>query len=173
MKKLVLAVSLIASLVLTSKAQVTNIPTFFNSAEEYLTSFNTNYDWSSVTIEAASSWKQVTSQGATDVINAEYHIDSRFLLGGSIQFEGVGSTIGSAQLITGYAFIQHFDTQASIEVESGYSWYRNTYVIEPELKLEKKLTKNTFALIGVSIPLFTEGKNSRTPCFETGLGFTY
>jgi hypothetical protein len=44
---------------------------------------------------------------------------------------------------------------------------------EPELSVSKKLTANTFARIGVSIPLYSKGAQNRTPSFEVGAGFTF
>jgi len=58
-------------------------------------------------------------------------------------------------------------------VQGGYSWYRKAYMVEPELAISKKLTANTFARIGVSIPLYSKGSQNRTPSFEVGAGFTF
>jgi hypothetical protein len=163
--------ALITAIAIPAAAQ-TNIPTFFQSAENYLTTFNTNYTWTNVDYEVSDGLKQVTGSGSTDVINAQRDIDS-FVIGASVGFDGVGSTIGTAQLITGYNIYQHYDTEITLEVESGYSWYQKTEVIEPELAIEKKLTANTFARLGVSLPVYFKRAFNRTPTFEAGIGFTF
>ena len=166
-----LVISIIVTIAIPAAAQ-TNIPTFFQSAENYLTAFNTNYTWTNVDYEVSDGLKQVTGSGSTDVINAQYDW-GRFVVGASVGFDGVGSTIGTAQLITGYNIYQHYDTEITLEVESGYSWYQKTEVIEPELAIEKKLTANTFARLGVSLPVYFKGAFNRTPTFEAGIGFTF
>ena len=93
--------------------------------------------------------------------------------GASIGFEGVGSTIGTAQAIIGYAIFEHYDAKVSLDAEVGYSWYQRAGMIEPELVIEKKLTSNTFVRIGVSAPIYFRGAFNRSPSFETGLGFTF
>ena len=166
-----LVISIIVAIAIPAAAQ-TNIPTFFQSAENYLTAFNTNYTWTNVDYEVSDGLKQVTGSGSTDVINAQYDW-GRFVVGASVGFDGVGSTIGTAQLITGYNVYQHFDTEVVLELESGYTWYKATEVIEPELAIQKKLTVNTFARLGVSLPVYFKGTFNRTPTFEAGVGFTF
>ena len=160
-----------AALVGTAGAQ-TNVPSFFQSAETFLTDFNTNYTWTNISFEASTGLKQITGQGANDIVNGQFHLKS-FELGANIQFEGVGSTVGAAQGIIGYDVFQHYDAQVDIEVQPGYSWYRRAYVVEPELVIEKKMTANTFVRIGISEPIYSKGGNSRSPSFETGVGFTF
>jgi hypothetical protein len=173
MKKII-AIICLAALVISAQAQ-TNVQTFFTSAQTFLTDFNTNYTFTNITFEASTGLKQVTGAGATDVVNAQG--DNMFgtglELGASVGFEGVGSTIGTAQAIIGYGVFRHYDAKVALDLECGYSWYQSAYVVEPELVIEKKLTANTFLRIGVSAPIYSKGSFGRSPSFETGVGFTF
>ena len=164
----ILALSCVA---VAAKAQ-TNIPSFFDTAQSYLTTFNPAFTWTNVTIEASTGLKQVTGSGATDVAQVQYDF-GRWNAGAVIGFEGVGSTVGTVQAQGGYAVLEHFDTKVDLDVQGGYSWYHKAYMVEPELAISKKLTANTFARIGVSIPLYSKGSQNRTPSFEVGAGFTF
>jgi hypothetical protein len=74
MKNLILSLIIVAMPFIgdaqTNLTQVPNqIPTvtattFFDSAGAYLTSFNTNYSWATVTFDASIGYKQVTGSGA-------------------------------------------------------------------------------------------------------------
>ena len=63
--------------------------TFFASAENYLTTFNPDYTWTNVTLEAATGYKQVTGTGAASVLDVQYDL-GRWNLGTACQFSGVG-----------------------------------------------------------------------------------
>jgi len=170
MKQLI-TIAIIGLSALAVQAQ-TNIPSFFDTAQSYLTTFNPAFTWTNVTIEASTGLKQVTGSGATDVVQAQYDI-GRWNAGAVIGFEGVGSTVGTVQAQGGYAVLEYLDTKVDLDVQGGYSWYRKSYMVEPELAISKKLRANTFARIGVSIPLYSKGAQNRTPSFEVGAGFTF
>jgi hypothetical protein len=171
MKKIIAIASIISLSALAVQAQ-TNIPSFFQTAQGYLTSFNPSYTWTNVTVEASTGLKQITGSGATDVAQVQYDI-GRWNAGAVIGFEGVGSTIGTVQAQGGFAVVEYLDTKVDLDVQGGYSWYRHAYMAEPELSISKKLTANTFARIGVSIPLYSKGAQNRTPSFEVSAGFTF
>lgn len=156
----------------TAPAAPTTVPTFFQSAQSYFTSFNPAYTWTNVTVEASTGYKQVTGAGATDVAQGQYDFN-RFNLGAVIGFDGVGSAVGSLQAQFGYDLIQYEDTKLTIDAQAGYSWYQSAAVIEPELAVEKKLTANTFTRIGVSLPYYAGKPFGKTPSFEVSLGFTF
>ena len=171
MKKTLITIAIIGLSALAVQAQ-TNIPSFFQTAQGYLTSFNPSYTWTNVTVEASTGLKQITGSGATDVAQVQYDI-GRWNAGAVIGFEGVGSTVGTVQAQGGFAVVEYLDTKVDLDVQGGYSWYRAAYMVEPELAISKKLTANTFARIGFSIPLYSRGKQNRTPSFEVGAGFTF
>ena len=147
--------------------------TFFDSAAAYLTSFNTNYDWTKVSFEASTGYKQVTGSGANSVLNAQYDGWGRFNIGGTFQFQGAGSAIGVAGAQVGYALIEHYDARLDFDLQGGYSWYQAKGYVEPGIYVSKKLTPNTFTRIGLSLPQYFGGTINRNPSFELSLGFTY
>jgi hypothetical protein len=171
MKKIIAIASIISLAALAVQAQ-TNIPSFFQTAQGYLTSFNPSYTWTNVTIEASTGLKQVTGSGATDVAQAQYDF-GRWNAGAVIGFEGVGSIVGTVQAQGGFALVEHLDTKIDLDLQGGYSWYRHAYMGELELAISKKITANWFARIGVSLPMYSTGKQNRTPSFEVGEGFTF
>ena len=172
MKKLLLAI--LAALPFVASAQ-TNTPTvqsFFDSAAGYLTSFNQNYTWTNVTLEASTGYKQVTGSGANSVANVQYDI-GRFNIGSTFQFQGAGSAVGVIGGQLGYALIEHFDVKLDADLQGGYSFYQEAGYVEPGIYIDKKLTVNTFARIGLSLPEYFKGDVNRNPSFEVSLGFTY
>ncbi|MGH8023578.1 MAG: hypothetical protein ACRED1_08350, partial [Limisphaerales bacterium] len=75
------------------------IPTFYQSAVSYFTSFNTNYTFAGTSLELGTGYKQVTGVGAASVLDGQYNlplggasstIGNRLHIGASAQFSGVG-----------------------------------------------------------------------------------
>jgi hypothetical protein len=159
---------------LTSQAQesITNVPTFFESFESYLTAFNTNYTFVGTTFEADAGYKQVTGVGAASVLDLQYDI-GRFHLLNSDQFSGVGSTFNDIEGGVGYDVIQYYDTVVEANLGAGYSWTVHSAVIDPELDVKKKMTANTFTEIGISLPFYPRAKFNQTPTFKIAAGFTF
>jgi len=145
---------------------------FFDSAASYLTTFNQDYTWTNVTLEASIGYKQVTGSGANSVLTVQYDI-GRFNVGSTMQFQGAGSAVGVLGAQVGYALIEHYDAKLDFDLQGGYSWYQVAGYIEPGLYVDKKLTSNTFARIGLSLPVYSKGTFNRNPSFEVSLGFTY
>lgn len=179
MKKIISILTVAAAL--TASAQ-TNSPTapasFFSTASAYLTSFNPAYSWNTVKLEVSSGYKQVTGVNASSVLDVGYDFNTStwingFSIQGTIQFSGVGSAINSGELGIGYAVIQHLDTKVDLVLLGGYDGNRTAAVIEPGIFLKKKLTENTFAETGFSLPVFAKGKFNSNPSVRAEVGFTY
>ncbi len=173
MKKLIAA--LIASAALAVQAQTNGpitVQSFATSFEQYMTSFNTNYTFTNVTIEVATGYKQVTGVGAASTLDAQYDFGN-LNAGLGLQFSGVGSPINAAEAQFGYAIVNHYDTKVDVDLRAGYDWTRRAGVIEPTIFLEKKMTPNTFTRLGASLPIYTSGQQSTTPTFYVEAGFTY
>ena len=146
--------------------------TFFASAENYLTTFNPDYTWTNVTLEAATGYKQVTGTGAASVLDVQYDL-GRWNLGTACQFSGVGSPVNAMQAQGGYALIRHLDAKVDFDLRAGYDWTAHTGVIEPAVFLGKKLTANTYLKTGISLPVYFRGSLNRNPSFFLETGFTY
>jgi len=72
-----------------------------------------------------------------------------------------------------YALISRYDTKLEGYIRVGYDWNVKGGVAEPGILIKKKLTANTFADIGISLPVYTVGKLNRNPTLEIATGFTY
>lgn len=148
-------------------------PSFFASAENYFTSFNTNYTWSHVTLEAATGYKQVTGVNAASTLEVQRDFSGRWEVGLAAQFSGVGSPVNALQAQVGYGWVEHFDTKLEADLRAGYDWTRSAAVVEPVVFVSKKLTPNTFLKTGVSLPIYSRGRFNRTPTFYLETGFTF
>ena len=146
--------------------------TFFQSAGNYLTTFNPAFTWTNVALEAATGYKQVTGAGATSVVDVQYDI-GRWNAGTAFQFSGVGSPINAFEAQGGYALIEHLDAKVDFDLRAGYDWTVKAGVVEPGIFIGKKLTQNTFLKTGVSLPVYFKGQLNRNPSFYLETGFTY
>jgi hypothetical protein len=160
----------------TSTNQVPNqIPpaqNFLNTASTWLTSLNPDNTWTNVTLEVGIGYEQVTGAGATSVADAQYDI-GQWNVGAAIQYFGVGSAINVAEAQVGYAVLEKEDLKIDLDVRFGYDFNTKDEIAEPGLFLKKKLTTNTYAEAGVSLPFEFKSTFSRNPTFfvETGVTF--
>jgi hypothetical protein len=121
-KSLVIVAALLAAVSIHAQTNApATVPSFFTSAEQYLTSFNTNYTFTDVTFEAATGYKQVTGVGAASVVDAQYDIN-RFHIATAFQFSGVGSSINALEGGVGYDVIEYYDTVLEANLLAGYDW---------------------------------------------------
>ena len=176
MKKYLLLVAVSALSLDRSFAQTNTAPvpltSASQSAENYFTTFNPAYTWTNLTLEASTGYKQVTGVNAASTLDVQYDF-SRWSLGADAQFSGVGSPVNALQIAGGYALIEHFDTKLEADFRAGYDWNVHGAVIEPALFLKKKLTANTFAETGLSLPVYSQGTFNRNPTFYLETGFTF
>ena len=162
--------------------QVTNPPggtpaTFFQSAASYLTSINTNYSFAANTLEVS------VGAGQSGPILAKYAAAqydfttsptlSRWNLATQARNAGIAGVIQTAELGGGYSVIRAGDTKLQLSVLAGYDWNKSAALLEPQLVLRKKATRNTFFELGISLPVWTTGPLNKTPAFFAGTGFTY
>lgn len=153
-------------------------PSFFSTAQDYLTSFNPAFTWTNVSLEVSSGYKQVTGANAASVLDVGYDLNTAnwlngFSIQGTVQFSGVGSAINSGEAGIGYAIIRHFDTKVDLVLLGGYDGIKDGIVVEPGIFLKKKMTLNTFAETGFSLPVFDKGKFNSNPSIRAEVGFTF
>jgi hypothetical protein len=148
--------------------------TFFATAGNYLTTFNTNglFNWTNCTLEVATGYKQVTGVNAASTLDAQYDF-GRWNVGAACQFSGVGSPINAVAGQGGYDLIEHYDAKLEADLRAGYDNVKSAAVFEPALFIAKKPTPNTFFKSGISLPIFTCGKLNTSPTFYLETGFTY
>jgi hypothetical protein len=170
LKSLLLAAALLCGLSTAVNAQSND--TFFASAFNYFTSFNTNYTWSGVSLEMATGVKQVNGVSTANTIDAQYDLGN-FNVGVAGQLYGVGAPFNVIEGQVGYAIVSHYDAKLDADLRAGYDNISGAAIVEPTLMLKKKLTPNTFASIGVSVPWESKGKFVSQPTYYVEAGFTY
>lgn len=92
-------------------------------------------------------------------------------------FAGLGQAVSSQELTVGYA-INHIDLQIAPYIGGGYNFISpksdpngHAPYLAAGVQLEKKISANSFALIGVQADLLQ--KKSGQPVFYLGAGFTF
>jgi hypothetical protein len=177
MKK-ILAISVGALLSAYSvSAQVTNSPiNFIQQAAQWATSLDTNKSWDGIKLQFEDGLNQVTGQGASDYIRGQYNINS-FNLAIEGDFFGVGSSFNEVEGGFGYALVSTYDFKIEANVLAGGLKIDSTsgmrFVVEPEIKLTKLMTRNTYTTMSMSFPWIQSKAFDGTPSFRVGMGFTF
>lgn len=146
---------------------------FYDTAYQWLTSVDTNKDWSTIDLEVSTGYKQLTGVGAANTLSGQYDF-SRANVGLEVQFSGVGSPINGVEGQIGYSLVQDHDVKVDLDLRGGYDGSvagRSGPVVEPCLFLEKMMTKVTFSRVGVSLPVYFHGRFNSTPTFFVEMGF--
>lgn len=165
---------MIILIALISRAQ-TNVDenSFLTTAKDWITQVDTNFPFTGTTLEFSTGYKQQVGINAANYVNVQYDL-GKFNVGGDIQFSGFGSAVNQIEFQFGYALIEHYSVKLDADLRFGYSTVSDSGVIEPALVLKKKLSTNTYAEMGVSMPEFLNQKSFNTsPSFILGAGFTY
>ena len=180
MKKALLIISLgvlCALAVQPARAQApaptNSIPNFLMQVQTWATSVNTNYDWTNASLQVESGYKQATGVGAASYVTLQYNFASRWNVGLSGQFYGVGSAFNQVELQGGYALYKNHDFKIEGNMLAGYDNTRSAFVVEPELKVVKMLTVNTYTVSAFSMPFFDKGKFNSSGEFKVGVGFFF
>lgn len=176
-----------------AQAAQTNSPTqsqvamppqnFFQTAEAYLTSANTNYTWAGNTLEIAAGADYMSSVNWANYLDAQYDFNSssssstfwnRLALEAKIRNAGIAGTVDSAEAGIQCTLISYYSVKLQAGVDGGYDLERRTAIVEPKLTLRDKLTPNTFAGVCLSLPIWTGGKPlNNVPDVGLEAGFTY
>ena len=175
MKQLLAVFAGLALALTGAQAQSTNqVPNFLQTALTWGTSFNTNADhsWTNTVLEVGVGYEQVTGAGATSVADIQYDL-GRWNVGADIQYFGVGSAINVVEAQGGFSLIQKYDLKVDADLRVGYDFNSQDAIIEPGLFLKKKMTYNTYAEVGASLPFELKSTFSRNPTFYVETGFTF
>lgn len=156
----------------SSQPATNNLPNFINQVAVWGTSFNTNYNWSTVKVQIEDGYKQATGSGASDYLRVQYDRNA-FNAGIEGEFLGVGSQFTAVEAEVGYALVSKYDFKLEANLLAGYDRDRKAFEVEPELKATKMLTGNTYATVGLSLPWFAKGTFDGTPQIRAGAGFTF
>ena len=153
---------------------------FFQTAEQYFTSANTNYTWAGNTLEIAAGADYMSSVNWANYLDAQYDFSSadsfanRLAIEAKMRNAGIAGTVDSAEAGLQYTLISYYSIKLQAGVEGGYDLERNSAIIEPKLTLRDKLTSNTFAGICLSLPIWINGRPiNNVPDIGLEAGFTY
>ena len=179
MKKLLLVSSLVL-LGLGVKAQTNNIPSFFETAQGYFTSFNTNlltfqdgYDHVDITT-GTENWNNAQLLAVFHVDAHLFNVATNQSIRGVVTFYN-DTTLGSlskgdAGAAYSYAL---YDTKTTLSINGGYDWDGKAGYIRPDLKFEKSMTQHTFAGINLGLPIYFKGQGKLTPNYGVDIGFNF
>ncbi|HEY4414486.1 MAG TPA: hypothetical protein VGO57_02245 [Verrucomicrobiae bacterium] len=146
--------------------------TFFTSVENYFTGANTNFTWESNRLEIAAGGDYMGGQEWANYLSGQYDW-GRWDAQAKVRNLGVAGTIESVEAGGGYALIQYYSFKLQVDLIGGYDFEKRAALIEPGATIRNKLTKNTFAELGVSEPIWLQKSINRIPDFRLGVGFTY
>lgn len=160
----------------TNSVTANTIPNFFSQAMAWGTSFDTNKSWTPITFQFEDGLNQATGTGAADYIRGQYDIN-RWNLTAEGDFFGIGSTFNAIEGGGGFALIQKYDFKGEINLLLGTTTSGTTgnwkFKAEPEIKITKLMTVNTYATASISVPWVDGQKFNGTPAFRVGAGFTF
>jgi hypothetical protein len=146
---------------------------FFQTAEDYFTSANTNYTWTGNTLEIAAGADYMSSVNWANYLDAQYDL-GKFDLDAKMRNAGIAGTVDSAEAGIGYTLISYYSIKLEAGLDGGYDLDRNAALIEPKLTLRDKLTANTFLGLTLSLPVWVNGKPvNNVPDIGIETGFTY
>jgi hypothetical protein len=188
--KLIISLALLSNIwTVSAQAQsITNslLPgqTFFQTAEQYLTSANTNYTWTNVTCEASVGADYMSSVQWANDLNLQYDLSGSgtgvppvirpLSLDGDMRNAGIAGTVESLEGGIHYSFVQYYSVKLQGGAHIGYDFFRNSVVIEPDLGINSRLTENTFAGLRLSLPVWLHGKPlNNIPDIRFQTGFTF
>lgn len=149
-----------------------NPANFFGTVQSYLTSVDTNFDWSSNRLEIAAGADYLDGLEWANYISGQYDL-GRWDLESKIRNVGVAGSIESVEGGGGYTFIQDYSLKLQGSLLVGYDFDRSAALIEPQAVIKKKVTRNTYLELGIGVPLWLQKPLNDRPNIFIGAGFTY
>lgn len=174
-KTVAILATLITAFAASGQSQ-TNTPTtgtFVDSLIAYGTTSNTNFNFDTVKLDIETGYRQAVGTGASSFTKFGYYVTPAIQLDASIGYFGIGSPINSFEAGIGYALYQYYDVRITANLDFGYDDNQRAAVIEPGIEAKKKLTKNTYASIGLYLPYFVGKPFNTSPTLTTGVGATF
>lgn len=159
MKRLISGLTLVVALFagFACQAQTNSPQSFFQSVGLYFGAFNTNL------ADTFATDRLNVSIGSVTVGNSEMAADARFdfrlstnspfSLDACVRNTTVAGTVLSYQGGVGYSIVK-VDTKLTIYLDGGYKTDVNQPYAAPGIKVSKALTANTFAGVGIELPIY-------------------
>jgi hypothetical protein len=145
---------------------------FFGTVQSYLTSVDTNFDWTSNRLELAAGGDYIGGLEWANYVSGQYDF-GRWDLESKIRNVGVAGAIESVEGGGGYTVIQDYSLKLQGSLLVGYDFDRSAVLIEPQAVLKKKGTRNTYLELGIGVPLWLQKPLNDRPNIFIGAGFTY
>jgi hypothetical protein len=145
---------------------------FFGTVQSYLTSVDTNFDWTSNRLEIAAGADYLNGLEWANYVSGQYDF-GRWDLESKIRNIGIAGAIESVEGGGGYTLIQDYSLKLQGSVLVGYDFDRSAALIEPQAAIKKKSTRNTYLEIGIGMPLWLQKSFNDRPNIFIGAGFTY
>jgi len=159
----------------TNGSPSVNPAQFFQTAADYATVQNTNLSWVGVHGTADTGYRQDPQAGISSQLSLRYNVATRVEAGTDLTFSGVGQPVNQAQVVVGYDLYQTNDVRVVAGLGCGYNWVNSHGVVEPGVRVLKKMTAATYAGLGVSLPEYIGRKAvaNRSPSFQVFTGFSF
>jgi hypothetical protein len=145
---------------------------FFGTVQSYLTSVDTNFDWTSNRLEIAAGADYLDGLQWADYVSGQYDF-GRWDLESKIRNIGIAGAVESVEGGGGYTLIQDYSLKLQGSLLVGYDFNRSAALIEPQAVIKKKSTRNTYLELGVGMPLWLQKSFNDRPNLFIGAGFTY
>ena len=161
--------------------------TFFNSVAQYFSAFDTNSTtFATDTFDLWAGADTANNQNLAASLGLEilpFRIEHERVCFGAVRWgrshetRRVAGTILSEQAGFGYN-VTHFDTRLTGYVDTGYRFDTRQGYIAPGLRVKKALTENTYAGVGLELPVYyTHGAGQSTgapsPTLSIFTGFKF
>lgn len=182
MKKIIaLIVLALLFAIAACKAQTNalSVPNFLNQAATWATSYDTNKSWDAVSLQFENGLNQTTGLGASDYLRVQKNI-KLWNVTAEGDFFGIGSTFNAVEIGGGYALVSKFDFKLEgnvliggtrVDAANGNSNFK--FKAEPELRITKLMTFNTYSTASLSLPWIEGQKFTGVPAFRVAVGFTF
>lgn len=145
---------------------------FFVSVEHYFTQANTNYSWTSNRFEFSTGGDYMSGLQWANYL--EWQVDfGAFSVLAKVRNIGIAGAIEGAEGGVGYTVIAYYSVKVEGDLLLGYDFTKDSALVEPQIVVKNKMTKNTYIETGISEPVWLRGAINRTPDFFLGAGFTY
>lgn len=178
MKKLIVVASICACAIINSHSQtsITNVPSFFNTAASYFTSFNTNlltfqdgYDHFDVDLGT----ENYNNANLDAIFSGRGQIGTTHVWGlATFYNDSVFGNIERVDSGIGYGFTL-YDVKVTPAINVGYDFGLKGGYVRPSLDLRKAMTAHTYAGIGIDLPIRWAGQQNNTPGLMVFTGFNF
>jgi hypothetical protein len=153
------------------QAPPTSPQSFFTTIGQWFSSQNTNLDtFSSDRFSLWAGMDNLGNQLTTASIGGDFYIYDKLSLEGNFRNATVAGTVVTAQVGFGYSWISH-DIKLTAYLDGGNRFDTRQPFLAPGIRIKKALTPNTFAGLGLELPIYLKHGSDLSPTFSIFTGF--